>query len=130
MTEHTRDRDTCTIETSSPAQNLQLGQSYTYSGSNSRFEGTGASPLFLDIVVENGAAETARCEKAGRTKLEATGLAIEAARICLEADLRGRIERLSDDIVKPRSFVAVEGRRNSTQRSIGKEQMLSTHPID
>jgi hypothetical protein len=61
--------------------------------------------------VENGAAETARCEKAGRTKLEATGLAIEAARICLEADLRGRIERLSDDIVKPRSFVAVEGEK-------------------
>lgn len=73
----------------------------TYSGSKSRLDGAGASPLFFAIVVENEAAMFDRCVKAGLVKLEATGLATEAARSCLDADLKGRRERLSDDIVKP-----------------------------
>ena len=60
------------------------------------------APLAFDIVVENGAAITDRCVKAGLAKLEAIGRATEAARSCLEAVLKGRTDRLSDDIVKRR----------------------------
>jgi hypothetical protein len=91
----------------------------TYSGSNSRFEGAGASPLIFATVLENGAANCDRCAKAGLTKLETAGLATEAARSCLEADLRGRMERLSDDMVKPRPF-SKEQKREGNEAQLAK----------